>query len=118
MALRLALARFSSALLVCCSLTLSTAQEPAQPTKLSAKALTRDQVAVYQAFLASYQAGSKHALNVANVTDPFQPDKDDFQGCKRPFRETVVQLKYISSPTSFLRKSSTWWIQLITKWPV
>ena len=71
-------------LFACCSIAVAAAQEAAQP-KLSAKALTRDQVAVYQAFLAGYQARSKHPLNVANVTDPFQPDKDDFQGCMKTF---------------------------------
>jgi hypothetical protein len=43
---------------------------------------------VYQAFLAGHQAGSKDLLNVANVTDPFRPDKDDFQGCMQTFPRT------------------------------
>jgi len=62
-------------LLFCCVATLAAAQDSAPP-KLSATPLSADQIAVYRAFLTNYTAGSKRTLNVANITETFEPDTD------------------------------------------
>ncbi|MBB5316261.1 hypothetical protein [Tunturibacter empetritectus] len=79
-----AIVRFISPFLACCFLTVALAQETTPP-KVSTKPLTAEQKAVYNAFLTGYQGDSKVTLNVANVTDPFLPDKDDLHGCLRNF---------------------------------
>lgn len=64
-----------------CSTAVAVAQAPVQ----SIKPVATNQLEVYRAFLSDWQAGSKSRLNVANATDPFQPDKDDLQGCMKSF---------------------------------
>jgi hypothetical protein len=66
--------RSFSALIVLCIVTAAAGQEP--KPKLATTPLTLDQIAVYRAFLSDYNAGSKGALNVADITDTFEPDTD------------------------------------------
>jgi len=79
---------FSTTLLLCVT-AIIRAQQPSPP-KLSTNPLTKDQIAVYRAFLADYNSGSKSPLNVANITDPFDSntDSDEKSGrdsCLRAF---------------------------------
>jgi len=55
--------------------------------------LTSAQIAVYKAFLADYNKGSKGKLNLADTTDSFQPDKDNFTGCMKDFSRSSKSLK-------------------------
>jgi hypothetical protein len=71
-------------------MAVAMAQDPAQP-KLSTKPLTADQIAVYRAFLTDYQSGSKSQLNVANITDPFQPDSDPMQSDGKSGRDSCMK---------------------------
>jgi hypothetical protein len=49
--------------------------------QLSSEPLTAEQMAVYRAFLASYDNGSGARVNLANKTVPFEPDDMDLNGC-------------------------------------
>jgi len=82
--------RSFSALLLVCITAIAQTQQPSQP-KLSSTPLTSEQVAVYRAFLADYNSGSKNPLNVANVTDPFEPDTDPMVSDDKNGRDTCLR---------------------------
>jgi hypothetical protein len=65
--------------------SISAINQESLPAKRSTVPLTRDQIAIYKAFLSHWQADSETTLNVANETDPFLPEKDDLQGCMKGF---------------------------------
>lgn len=65
--------------LVCC-FTPAVAQQPS-PTKVSVRQLTAEQIAVYKTFLEDFLSGSNSSINVSTTTRPFEPNKDDLQGC-------------------------------------
>jgi hypothetical protein len=82
--------RSLSATLLLCITVVAAAQQPSQP-KFSATPLTPDQIAVYRAFFAGYNSGSKSPLNVANITDPFEPDTDPMVSDDKNGRDTCLQ---------------------------
>jgi hypothetical protein len=85
---------------VLCFTAVAVAQAPVQ-VQVSIKPLTADQLRVYKAFLADWQAGSKSPLNVANTTDPFRPDRDDLQGCMRSFPKDSRAMEVHLFPEQF-----------------
>ena len=76
--------------LLCCSAL--SAQDAPKP-EFSPVPLTSAQIAVYRAFLADYNKGSKGKHNLADTTDSFQPDKDNFTGCMKDFSRSSKSLK-------------------------
>jgi hypothetical protein len=76
--------------LLLCITVIAAAQQPSQP-KLAVTPLTSEQIAVYRAFLADYNSGSKRVLNVANITDPFEPDTDPMISDDKNGRDTCLR---------------------------
>jgi hypothetical protein len=64
-----------------------SAQEVVTPS-IAPSPLGVAQSAIYRNFLASWNAGAKAQLNVANTTEPFSPPDDDLKGCLRGFPRT------------------------------
>jgi hypothetical protein len=82
--------RSTCTFLLLCLTTFAVAQQTTPP-KLSATPLTTDQIAIYSAFLADYQSGSKTSLNVANTTEPFQPDTDPMLSDSKNDRDSCLR---------------------------
>jgi hypothetical protein len=83
----------------------SLAQSPATKS-LSKVPLTPEQIAVYRAFLLNFGAGSDSPINVSDVTEKFQPDDGDFQGCMKGFARSqrTTEVHRFSNEFSDLRK--------------
>jgi hypothetical protein len=57
--------------------------------QVSYSRFTRDELAVYQAFLADFRQGSNETLNAADRTDILQPDEGDYTGCMKGFEQSA-----------------------------
>ena len=86
--------------LVCC-FTPAVAQQPS-PTKTSVRQLTAKQISVYKTFLKDYLSGSNSSINLASTTSPFEPDKDDLQGCLIGFPHASGSREIHKLPDSFV----------------
>lgn len=60
----------------------SLAQTQGQPT-FSKAPQAAEEVAIYRAFLSSYSTGLNARINLSDVTEEFNPDKMDIEGCLR-----------------------------------
>src|ERR1700756_1502065 len=78
----------------------SFGQEELKP-KMSEKPLTISQRDVYRAFRASYLGGSKGTTNIAEKTEPMEPDKKDLRGCMNRFPKGTSARKVHLFTTEF-----------------
>jgi hypothetical protein len=67
-------------------LAYSTSAEKLPKPQVSANPVGANSLAIYRDFLKSYNNGSGSALNISELTVPFQPNDSDRKGCLREFQ--------------------------------